>query len=434
MSTKPKNREKAKRQTEVANKVKEMKIRQEQWMKQRDVIQNQKTNLPGGRAMKTVPITPKEEHKSTHSKSDQKWPKRTNLDLSASERKKKFQDWIQAREITSKTEPTNTEHNSDYKRNISDIEDNHKTEVNILRVPSVRSSQYASPEPSTDSDGDKEIGTSKSVNELFSPQNFDDLADKIIARVKNDLKITPKPQLDNVRHQMKSSHTQKERGVQVLSVSEMSSHYCPKCQALMIPPTVSPVLLIPCGHTVCDVCAKRYGLCPSCDCHVSSKTGNIMLQQIILDFHSQRDSSSQTNSAPKKTSYSPGLYQEVTYTKNSSLDYEEKYSNLMTRQEVLRQEATAITGCLEQLTKQQTKHRDQIRNIVNQEHKIEEQIQALEERLQLLVEHRRGYEQTCEELEHQRASESGRLSLVQKTLLTLHEETEKVRLLAGYDD
>lgn len=113
--------------------------------------------------------------------------------------------------------------------------------------------------------------------------------------------------------------------------------------------------------------------------------------------------------------------------KKADVDYEEKYSHLVTRQDVLQQEAKSISGSLDQLTEEQNKHREQIQNIVNEEHKIEEEIRSLTERLQLLTEHRHGYERACEELEEQRISENGRLSLVHKTLLTLQDETEKVK-------
>ncbi|XP_070566990.1 micronuclear linker histone polyprotein-like [Ptychodera flava] len=36
----------------------------------------------------------------------------------------------------------------------------------------------------------------------------------------------------------------------------ISSHKCSKCKQLMVPPDHTPTLLIPCGHTMCEACAE----------------------------------------------------------------------------------------------------------------------------------------------------------------------------------
>jgi hypothetical protein len=46
-----------------------------------------------------------------------------------------------------------------------------------------------------------------------------------------------------------------------------------------------PTLVVPCGHTVCKRCATSHTGCRLCGTRVASITTNIMLQQIIHEFH-----------------------------------------------------------------------------------------------------------------------------------------------------
>ena len=57
-----------------------------------------------------------------------------------------------------------------------------------------------------------------------------------------------------------------------------------------------PMMIIPCGHTLCKACSEGRKTCPSCDCPIVSLTVNIMLQQVIQEYHSHPQSSmSQSN-------------------------------------------------------------------------------------------------------------------------------------------
>ena len=46
-----------------------------------------------------------------------------------------------------------------------------------------------------------------------------------------------------------------------------------------------PMLLVPCGHTLCKHCSSSHSNCRLCGTRVASLTTNIMLQQIIQEFH-----------------------------------------------------------------------------------------------------------------------------------------------------
>ena len=47
----------------------------------------------------------------------------------------------------------------------------------------------------------------------------------------------------------------------------------------------TPMLLVPCGHTLCKHCSASHSSCRLCGTRVASLTTNIMLQQIIREFH-----------------------------------------------------------------------------------------------------------------------------------------------------
>ncbi|XP_077978926.1 uncharacterized protein LOC144434348 [Glandiceps talaboti] len=68
----------------------------------------------------------------------------------------------------------------------------------------------------------------------------------------------------------------------------ISSHKCSKCKQLMIPPDHTPTLLIPCGHTFCEACAEDRIKCPTCRTKVSSVACNTTLQAIIQDFFEKK--------------------------------------------------------------------------------------------------------------------------------------------------
>ena len=45
------------------------------------------------------------------------------------------------------------------------------------------------------------------------------------------------------------------------------------------------MMVIPCGHTLCKLCSEGLKICPFCNSPVVSLTVNIMLQQVIQEYH-----------------------------------------------------------------------------------------------------------------------------------------------------
>ena len=106
-----------------------------------------------------------------------------------------------------------------------------------------------------------------------------DMIDALAETVAQRLKTT-------IKGKEKDSHRQK---IKAEDNEEMSTHLCPVCNSLMSGLRHTPMALIPCGHTLCQVCLRDCKKCPTCQSRVSSSAVNTVLQQIIADFVAQKE-------------------------------------------------------------------------------------------------------------------------------------------------
>lgn len=74
---------------------------------------------------------------------------------------------------------------------------------------------------------------------------------------------------------------------------QVMSNICPICFEVFLPPSHSPFILFPCGHTFCKTCinsyAKQKKMCPFCRSRFESMAPNLSLQSIILSAHEKKD-------------------------------------------------------------------------------------------------------------------------------------------------
>jgi len=63
---------------------------------------------------------------------------------------------------------------------------------------------------------------------------------------------------------------------------EIESHACPICYELMLPPEHAPMLLFPCGHTLCSSCLIKHmevaqkTTCPCCRVAIVTKVHGVL--------------------------------------------------------------------------------------------------------------------------------------------------------------
>ncbi|XP_067649644.1 uncharacterized protein [Haliotis asinina] len=430
---------------EVAEKVREMKLRQQNWMKQRDEhltkneteaaktkagVESHSNNRSGPK--KASPAAPQSllsRTQSAEGRLNTQLPKPASTNgggTSQLNTRGKFQNWLQVRHNSSDVAADSSEREED-----EGTDDLDGASVYVQRGTSAPVCQQRD-DISDFSEGEFEELKSR----LLAPKDFDALADRIVSRVKKDL------DLNGTNHQYKTSSYQGKRHVSAElpleneeSSSNMSSHHCPCCSEIMIGSQFTPLLLIPCGHTVCRECCQGRELCPECYCSIGSTTCNIMLQQIIQEYQGkktvQRIARSQTYR--KDHQYSPQNYQEHAKGTHPSVDnnhYKEQLQNLHTRLDVLSSEKTSAQVECERLSDAIQREALQVRNISKEEDNICSQIDALEEKLNVLRQHRTEYENKCEEMKVEREEAQRRLTMLKETIESLNNELEKVQLLS----
>ncbi|XP_052248729.1 uncharacterized protein LOC127856501 isoform X3 [Dreissena polymorpha] len=434
------------RKNEIRDKVKEMKQRQQNWMKQRAEIQNSSSSpnaLTSVTAQKENTSLSREKPEYHEGKTFIKSRDESSIEglLATNKSKAKFQNWLKAKESqeSDNEDDEMEDHVDEFKENSKAVNFGANKTVyksanyndGSIRQNSLRFANSGKPKmlhpssvrsESTDPGFNSEDETGEiTAATLLSPEDFDSRADDIIARVKGDLKLSTKYSkgvFNNVSNAasfvaMKSSPS-KEADV---SENSLASHVCPTCEKLMMPPSSSAMLLIPCGHTLCTSCSQRTKYCAMCGCAVQSTTPNIMLQQIITNFHTKQTHRQKTiasiRTVPKK-------------------NYEEEYQNLLTRRDILKEEAENITSVIDDLSHQLKRERKQVYSIESKEKTVEAEISKLQQQLQQLASHRMEYERKCDEIEIQSKEETNRLNLVKDSLSSVQLQIDKVKLLAGH--
>lgn len=352
----------------------------------------------------------------------------------------KFQNWLKAKEVNDEdlNEDYSDSHSYSNERkpyNSQQYDDNHYTdkayrdhkgtnEVNVLHVPSNRSPGFASPETgwgSEDETGEITAAT------LLSQDQFDSVADSIIARVKGEMGIKTQSskkqnltQSQNVSkdstHGLQSSKSKGLHNGDSSSGSELSSHVCPICGKVMLPPENNPALLIPCGHTICISCCRRVKFCCICSCAVHNTTANIMLEQIITNFHKQQESADRRRELSKSQAIFNGK------------KYREELQNLETRREILKEESDNIAHSIRQISLHLRDEHEHVEHILDEERAVNESIHKLQQKLVSLQEKRSLYEEKCDEIQQQSSQEKQRLALVKESIKSIEQEMEKLRI------
>jgi len=88
-------------------------------------------------------------------------------------------------------------------------------------------------------------------------------------------------------------------------ISEMSeTNYCCVCLEMMLPP-YKPMMLVPCGHNVCEVClinSKQSSSipivrCPTCKTRIQTSSPNYSLMSLISRFKESQIKINKQNTA-----------------------------------------------------------------------------------------------------------------------------------------
>lgn len=113
-----------------------------------------------------------------------------------------------------------------------------------------------------------------------TPELSADLLNALADTVAERLKATLNPPASSKQGKQNANKTNE---------SGIASHLCPLCEKHMTGPRHTPMAAIPCGHTYCQACISDCKKCPTCQTVVRSTAVNTVLQGIIKDFNEQKE-------------------------------------------------------------------------------------------------------------------------------------------------
>ncbi|KXJ16073.1 uncharacterized protein LOC110236326 [Exaiptasia diaphana] len=192
---------------------------------------------------------------------------------------------------------------------------------------------------------------------------------------------------------------------------EMSTHMCPLCHTLMSGTRHTPMALIPCGHTLCKECLKDCNKCPSCQSRVSSSAENTVLKQIISDFLSQKER------------------KRLEKLEQETRKYVDEYQSLSVRSNALAEEADIILNGMEDLTEQLFQEKKVFKRLEVDNEELTRKISELEnqrDKNKLKLNESR---ERSENLESNYEDQKQRLSLVEDTIKTITQSKERVKMM-----
>ncbi|XP_013387722.1 uncharacterized protein LOC106156838 [Lingula anatina] len=274
----------------------------------------------------------------------------------------------------------------------------------------------------------------------LSPEEFDTLADQIIKRVKEDLRTSTSEKINSARKEKAKIGKNIQDGQIINKVKKDTSgcsdnrlegHKCVICKKPMVQASHSPMLFIPCGHTVCKMCAEPQKFCTFCGTAITSKTCNIALQKVITDFYFKEPTNNSgvgdvSDYRPSQYTYQSEKECAVYSDKKNRVNYDAELKSLLVRQEVLEATTQDIATNLTQLKKKKEKQQSQIDRISQEEQRIRKELEMLKEKLQALSMHKREYQQRVEELDKEQFDEKNKLALTEETLRSLKGQIDKV--------
>ncbi|GFR72272.1 zinc finger protein [Elysia marginata] len=405
-----------KKKEDASQKLKEIKQRQQNWLRQREQSKLKEDSRPKIASAPLSSSKSREPPKSLNTKKPSYLPGNRPPEIQA-----RFKNWVTARESR----------------------DNGKEDPSFEDNVSIRSGV------------ESELARLVTPDQPVAEEEFDDLAEKIACRVKNDLGLsqsvtsslhtesTDITELGNSEHQSWRSekcHTF-TRDVPVfnhLGTSGLACHNCAICKKIMLSSKNIPMMIIPCGHTLCKACSEGRQSCPSCDCSIMSLTVNIMLQQVIQEYHSSPlangNAPGKGHNRRQEATAAQVMDSKSNYVednrRNKMASYNSQLANLRTRHDILSAEKVGLVDSQKQLLTKIRQNEAQVSNVKKQEQETEKAILDLHETLAALQEHRGQYETQVAELTEEKLKVDGKVSLLSTTLTSLTREIEKVTLLA----
>jgi len=193
--------------------------------------------------------------------------------------------------------------------------------------------------------------------------------------------------------------------------SAIASHLCPLCEKHMTGRRHTPMAAIPCGHTYCQTCISDCKKCPTCQTVVRSTAVNTVLQGIIKDFNEQKER------------------ERLQKMEEQTRQYVDEYQSLVVRCNALNDEAESILNNMEEVTEQLLDEKKMIKKLEMDKEELKEKINKLQTELDSVAVKEQECHSQCHNLETRYNEEKERLSLIEDTVQRIGKSKERVKIM-----
>ncbi|CAG9329417.1 unnamed protein product [Blepharisma stoltei] len=215
----------------------------------------------------------------------------------------------------------------------------------------------------------------------------------------------------------------KQQKIDKSVADELETNTCSICFELMLPKEHAPIILFPCGHTLCKLCIEshfktaRQKNCPLCRCKVDNQAVNVSLQNLVVVFAKQKNLSNQITQESQISSQS------------DNGDYTEQLQMYNLRCKILYDEKTATE---QQIFQQKLLIEDreaEITVLKSEEDDALMRMRKAEEELELIRKHLRRSNDEISKIQHKLNELETTVTLIDDTLKSVERERAKVTTL-----
>eukprot|EP01017_Pseudomicrothorax_dubius_P008115 TRINITY_DN12641_c0_g1_i2.p1 TRINITY_DN12641_c0_g1~~TRINITY_DN12641_c0_g1_i2.p1 ORF type:complete len:329 (-),score=85.81 TRINITY_DN12641_c0_g1_i2:34-1020(-) len=221
------------------------------------------------------------------------------------------------------------------------------------------------------------------------------------------------------------AHNNGEIKMEKMISKELESNTCGICYELMLPPTHSPLLLFPCGHTFCKACMigpdKQFlKKCPVCRVEIRSHAINISLQNLICIYTNNKHLLDRVSDDPAPSPSPKNEQQQM---------IREHYENAELRTKILKEELKECRERFAMVNEKQNAKQEVINQLQGRKREIETQIEKLRAEAKLVDDFISKTVADVDTLEREAVTLEQKRALVEETLRSLNVEREKYAIL-----
>lgn len=215
--------------------------------------------------------------------------------------------------------------------------------------------------------------------------------DELLVKITEKLAQSLKQKYQREDHTTRQTSNVSDGGEE--SEELVGTHCCGICYEVMLPPERTPMVLAPCGHTFCKRCLQAHramSVCPYCRSRVQHVAENQALKSLIQMVHEARSKATDSAPAAADATCAGGKTKDSGAAEDADAvqsKYAEQLELCEFRHKVLSDELVAVRRELEDAQVKKAAVKRSVDHLRAERTRIEDQIEALREQLNLLVSH-----------------------------------------------